>query len=152
MIEYDYDDFIKHISKHLLDHKAKDDDEITSYFFRGFPIEKVLEEVKQYIPDKEKSYCCGFFDDYYYFRYNDCGRCLTEKNKKSCEHKYYKSRLMVTNYFKVVTFHDSSDIITISPCDNPKGLPYIDLNYIKEQEEPKVLKKNPIKTFMEKWY
>lgn len=152
MLDYSYEAFRKHIEKHFVDYKPKDNEEITSFFFKGFPIDKVLEEINNYIPNKDNSYCCGFFDNYYYFRYDDCGRCLKDKDRKCSADKNYKSRLVATNYFKVITFHNTSNIITISPCENTKGLPYIDLNYIKDQVEQKPEKKDAVKTFIKKWY
>ena len=68
----------------------------------------------------------------------------------------YKKRLIVTDYFVVNTFHNTSNLITLCPCEGPKGLKYVDLNYLKKQEEPikeekPVQRKSAIDKFNERY-
>ena len=151
---YSEDEVKRHVYDHLADCKAEENEEITGFFFKGFPFDKVFEKLKECIPDEEKGYCFGFMDNTYFFRYDGCGRCLTEKDRKNSKDRNYQSNLMVTDYFKVSTFHNSSNIITICPCENTQGLPYTDLNYLKDEEiekSPMVKKKSKRDKFYERY-
>jgi len=146
---YNYSDeeFRKHIQKHLCGYKKIADERIYGNFFEEFPIDTILEELKKYIPNEEKGYCFGFYEDNYYFKYDDCGRSVIEKERNYNEDKgmqNYKKRLVVTDYFKVSAFHNSSNLITLSPCEGPKGLKYVDLNYLKKQEPETIREEKPI--------
>ena len=88
-------------------------------FVSGFEIDRVLEEIKKYIPSDKRIYS-GFYQDTYVFKYDFSGK---DNNK-------------ATDYFKVICFHNTSDIITICPSLYCENLPYVDLNYM-EKEKPK---------------
>lgn len=123
IVSYNHEKFLEHIKPHF----ALYSDEVTltdSYFLYDFPLQKVIEEVKKNIPSDKKLYV-GTHDNIYYFKYDDCGKCGA------------KSR----NYFKVVCLHNSTDIITMYPCDEGEKLPYVDLNYIKGKQEEKPVKR-----------
>ena len=131
IIEYKEEDFLDHIRKHIQDNDNSFNLTSENYFFKDFPLEKVLEEIKKYIPS-DKCLFPGFFDNIYFFKYDSCGK---EKNK-------------TVNYFKVVCFHNTKDLITIYPCSGYENLPYIDLNYmINQEEKPKVKKISQIDKF-----
>jgi len=151
IIEYSEEEFKEHIKKHTLDYKLKDGETTSGVFFREFPLDKVIEEIKKYIPSDKHGYCIGFYEDSYCFKYDNCGRSMTNKNRKNSVDKNYRSKQLISDYFKVITFHNSQNIITICPCTNPCGLPYIDLNYLKEQEEPKPEKKDKVAMFYKKY-
>ena len=59
------------------------------------------------------------FDDKYIFKFDNCGRAD------------YK----ITDYFEVVTLLDSCDFITMYPANISNTMPYIDLNYLKENKK-----------------
>ena len=118
IIEYNEEDFKNHIQKHLIDSTESSEDE-RSMFVSGFEIDKVIEEVKKYIPS-DKSLYTGLYQDTYIFKYDYCG--------KDGNH--------ITDYFKVVCFHNTNHFITTCPTLNKGNLPFVDINYIKE-EKPK---------------
>lgn len=125
---YDYQeqDFRDHIQKHLPDFNDNDSSISSSIFVPDFPIDKVIEEIKKYIPSKKRvSY--GFVDDTYVFKFDQCGR---DNNR-------------LVDYIKVVTFNNSSNIITMFPAEECEMYDYEDLNYLNKQEDQKVLAKMP---------
>ena len=134
MLEYQEEDFKEHIKKHLADTNA---DLITpnqAVFTPNFPIDKILEEIKKYIPS-DKCIGTGFFEHKYVFKFDECGRV---DNK-------------LTDYFKVVAFEGTQNFITIYPTVNYKYFPSVDLNYLKDQEEqPEVKTKSRIDRFNER--
>lgn len=131
IIDYHYDEFLEHIQKHL--HEYTENDEIvdTAIFDSGFPVKKVLNEIiDKYIPS-EKGLYVGLNEDLYIFRYDNCGRDT---------HK-------MVNYFKIYTFHDTKCLITMCPSLNCEKLPYVDLNYLKEEDISKVKRLSQIEKF-----
>ena len=121
IIEYSEEDFRNHIEKHLSNEDNKDDKYSDAIFVEDFPIERVIEETKKYIPSKY-FLCHGFFDDKYTFKYDECGR----DGKK------------LVDYFQVVTFHNTSNYITMYPSCKCENYPAINLNYLNiEKEKPK---------------
>ena len=135
IIKYDEKDFLYHMKKHLTDCNFSTDLPNQSIFTSKFPLEEVIKEIKKYMPSQKCLYS-GFFDNIYIFKFDNCGK---DNNK-------------VTNYFKVVCFHNTNDIITMYPSNDCKNLPYIDLNYIvPEDMEFKVKKLNQIDKFNQKY-
>jgi hypothetical protein len=131
IIEYDEDDLLDHVKKHLVDFNSDVVNPNKNIFSSNFPLKQIIEEVKKYIPSN-KRLCEGFYQDSYIFKYNACGR---EKDK-------------VTDYFKVICFHNTENIITLCPVSQGKDLPYIDLNYlILEDDKCKVKKISQIDKF-----
>ena len=127
---YSNDEFLKHIERHTADYNKDLDEPNSSIFTASFPLNKVLDEIKKYIPsDKGLGY--GFFEDTYVFRYDECGR---NKNK-------------LTDFFKVVCFHDNNNLITMCPSERCENLPYTDLNYLIKQDNPKVKSISQIEKF-----
>ena len=47
----------------------------------------------------------------------------------------------LANYFKVVCLHDTKDFITMCPVLEGENLPYIDINYLKEEKETSKVKR-----------
>lgn len=87
-------------------------------FSIDFPLTKVLEEIKKYIPSSQ-CFHHGFFDVRYFFKYDNCGR---ENNK-------------ITDYFVVSCFNNSPNIITMCPSSRYQIGNCIDLNYLKNDDE-----------------
>lgn len=115
MVEYKENDFLENSKKHRDDNNEIE--KINSIFKHNFPFEEILTEIKQYIPSKNCIYP-RLFEDEYIFKYNECGR----SNNK------------LANYFKVICFHNTNNIITMYPCNNCEKLPCIDLNYLIKNE------------------
>lgn len=113
ILDYDEEDFLDHIKKHLADFNKDLDVPNSNIFSPNFPISKVIEAVKNCIPS-DKRLLTGFYEDTYVFKYDYCGRV----NNK------------ITNYFKVVCFNDTNDIITMFPTTNCEELPFVDLNHL----------------------
>lgn len=124
IVRYEEKDFFDHIKKHLSEYNENTIEPNSSIFEQNFPIEKVVEEIKKYVPS-EKKLLWGFFDDIYFFKYDGCGRV----NNK------------IVDYIKVVCIHDTKEFITMCPVDGSKNLPYIDLNYLVNEQELKKVKK-----------
>lgn len=114
MNRYSEQDFLDHIKKHLPEYNHESSQSI---FNSDFPFDKVLVEIKKYIPGEKRLYPY-LYADLYIFKYDACG---IESNK-------------TVNYFKVVCFHNTSDIITIFPINCSEELPYIDLNYLIKED------------------
>jgi len=128
IIEYKESEFLDHIKKHLADYNQHFYKPNKNIFCPDFPIEKIIEETKKYIPS-EKRIFNGFFDNIYVFKYDECGR---EDNR-------------LVNYFQVICFHDTKDFITMFPSSECEKLPYVDLNYLIEKPELPKTKKYPSK-------
>ena len=124
IVEYHEEDFRDHIKKHLADYNDNDSNYSKNIFDYKFPIDKVIEEVKKYIPN-DKKLCLGFIDNTYVFKYDGCGR---DNNK-------------LVDYFKVIVFDNTVNIITMCPSDECEYLPYIDLNYMKDKDDEIKIKK-----------
>lgn len=133
IVEYQESDFLDHIKKHLAEYNKDLDEPNKNIFVPDFPIQEVLQEVKKYIPSEKKT-CPGFCDDVYYFKYEECGR---ENNK-------------LVNYFKVVCFQNTTDLITICPISYGENMPSVDLSYIKQKYE-KAQKRSDRKSQIEKF-
>ena len=121
---YDEERFFDHIKKHMINEDENDEYYNNSVFLEDFDVRKVVSEIKKLIPN-EKKLCTGFFEDSYYFKYDNCGRC---DNK-------------LQDFFKLIAFHDTCDFITMYPCSSSSNMPHIDLNYLAEQSINKNQKK-----------
>lgn len=131
IVEYKENDFIEHIQRHIADSTAPSD----CIFVSSFPFEKVLEEIKKHIPCDKRTYP-GNYDNQYVFKYDGCGKI----NNKS------------TNYFKVICFHNTKDIITMYPAIDCEKLPCIDLNYLNQTlTQHKVKKLSQIDKFNQRY-
>lgn len=112
--DYSYDRFIDHIQKHLSGYNGE---EVSRGIFNeDFNLDDVLETIKLSIPS-DKALYTGIIEDSYYYKYDSCGKV---------DNKY-------TDYFKVIALHDSNEFITMTPSENGKNMPYIDLNYLKNE-------------------
>ena len=128
MMDYSENDFLDHIDKHL--GASSSDDKSNSLFVVDFPVKRVFEEIKKYIPSDNRLFK-GFFQDTYIFRYDNCGR---DNNK-------------FVDYFSVVCLHDTDSFITMCPASGCENLPYIDLNYLAHQQTPKIKTMSQIEKF-----
>ena len=108
--EYSVVDFLGHIKKHLALYNHNKEQSI---FNCDFPLDKVITEIKKYIPGEKRLYPF-IYADLYIFKYDSCG---IESGK-------------VANYFKVVCFHNTSDIITMYPINCCEESLCIDINYL----------------------
>lgn len=131
---YSEERFMNHIQKHLLSSELEDEEMSEVKFYKEFPIEKVLEEIKKIIPN-EKGLYTGLIEDAYIIKYNSNG---TKDNKNM-------------DYFRVIAFHDTNKLITIYPTFDCRYLPCIDLNYLKEDEKPKVKRLSQLEKFNQKY-
>ena len=117
-IDYSEERFLDHIKKHLYGNTEEQSDLI---FDKDFPLDKVITEIKKNIPSNERTYP-GFLNNAYYFKYDNCGIADGEE----------------TNYLCVVTFHDTDKIISMYPKKKPMNIPFVDLNYLKEEKTKKL--------------
>lgn len=131
--EYKKSDFLYHVQKHCDDY-VFDEDEKTSIFNRDFPIYKITNEIDKYLLCNKRLFY-GFVEDTYFFKYNECG--------------LYKGK--TSSFFKVICFHNTKNIITMYPIYKSDNLPYIDLNYLKEEIMPKVKRRSQIDKFNDRY-
>lgn len=128
IIRYDKYDMLNRLRYHTFDYNDSIETPNDKVFAKEFPLGKVLKEVRKNIPS-EKKLCFGILDDTYYFKYDNCG---TENN-------------VMTDFIKVTCFQDTSDILTMEPVLNASEMPYVDLNYLKDNgtnNKEKVKKEN----------
>lgn len=120
IIQYSESDFREHIKGHL---SRSDDTRDLSYydlcaFGSEFPLEKILEEIKKQIPNSNRLNPNSPVNKYV-FKYPRCGKVDGK----------------VVDYFQVIAFHNTSDILTMYPSPNDlcKSQPYIiDLSQLEE--------------------
>lgn len=113
IVEYQENDFLDHIKKHLADYNIDTENPNPCIFSSNFPLNTILNEIKKYIPSDKRIFP-GFCNDLYTFKYDSCGK-VNNKN---------------TDYFSVICFHNTKDIITMYPSEKREKLPYIDLNHL----------------------
>ncbi len=137
---YDEELFRDHINKHVNEFNKNLAEPNEALFAEDFPIDKVIEEVKKNLPSDNRTFP-GYFDDTYFFKYDDCG---TVKNKETGVNEW-------TNYFIVVCFHGTTNIITMCPVINSGKILVNDLTSIKYEtvkpDEQKVRKLSQIEKF-----
>lgn len=133
IIDYSEEDFLDHIKRHLADYNKDLDEPNPVIFAPDFPLEKVLSEIKKYIPS-ENRINKGTYDNSYCFKYDENGK---ENNK-------------TVDYIEVITFDKTDKFITLYPTQHP-GYNFIDLNYLKEKEEPKVKRISMIDKFNKRY-
>ena len=124
LIDYSYDDFLVHMQKHMADYNIDSESPNPVIFSHDFPFDKVLSEIDKLIPNNDRIHY-SFFYNFYVFKYDANGRI----NNKTVD------------YFRVVTFHNTKDIITMYPMQNGSALPYVDLNYLNDVYDSKKVKK-----------
>ena len=135
MIKYEEKDFFENIEKYLENYMSDLNTPNKKVFISDFPIEKVIEETKKYVPSN-KCLFSGNYENVYVFKYTNCGK---DNNRTA-------------NYFKVVCFHNTQDYITIFPCADCENLPYVDLDYlINTNEMPKVKTLSQIEKFNKRY-
>ena len=129
IVDYSKERFLDHVLNHLV---YDEEDQKPAIFNNDFPFDRVLEEIYEKLPTAPKLYV-GLIEDVSVYKYNACGRS-----------NYHNA-----DYIRVITIHDTSNIITMYPYTTGKYLPYIDLNYLKE--EPKIKKIGQIDKFNMKY-
>lgn len=134
IMDYSYDDFLNHIQKHTAEYNKDLDNPNKTIFNSDFPIDDVLKEILKYIPSDNRLYF-GFYQNLYAFKYDDNGRI---RNKS-------------VDYFRVVTVHDTNNLITMYPLHNGANLPYIDLNYMQASNYPSVKRLSRVDRFYQKY-
>lgn len=118
IICYMKDDFNSHVKEHLSDYYSNPRQTDKSIFSPGFPLNRVIGELKKYIPSS-KRLCTGYYTDTYVFKYDNCGFRYGEP----------------VSYFKVICFHDTKHIITMYPSEDCQCLPSEDLSYIIKENK-----------------
>ncbi len=111
LLKYDEQNAINHIKSH---HGFTSDMDLR--FAKEFPIEEMYYQMRAMLPHEERLNSNGI-KNYYNYRYNSCG--------------YFHDNLV--NYFQVVTFADSNDIITMYPFENKEKNFYTDLSPVPEE-------------------
>ena len=134
IVDYSYEDFLNHITKHLAVYNTNDPSPNKAIFAPDFPLEDVLKELNSILPN-EKRTNFSFIHNFYVIKYDNNGKI---ENKS-------------TDYFRVITFHDTNNIITMYPMNKGHYLPHIDLNYLRKEEPPIVRKFSIVDKFNAKY-
>ena len=113
ILNYSFEEFLNHIQKHC-SHSEGIEYPSQCIFASDFPLDKIINEIKKYLLSSPKINS-GYLDNTYYFKYDNCGTV------------YGKN----VNYFEVVCFKDTADLITICPEEYCECEP-VDLNYLKK--------------------
>ena len=130
-MNYSEDLFREHLKGHIKKYNKDLIDPNSNLFEDDFPIDKVLTEIKKYIPSDDYI-SPGYFENQYFFKYDYCGKVDDTW----------------ANLFTVVCYQGTSNIITMCPVVGYGGIPCTDLNYLKyEIEEPKVKRLSQIDKF-----
>ena len=130
ILEYNYDDFRKHILKHLQDScKIKNN----AVFRNSFPLDKVLEELPNLLQNQNR-YTTNLLTDTYQFQYDGCGY-IGRKNADA---------------FLAVMLHDTNQIITMYPTLNYSKEHAVDMNALNGSQNPELVLKR--KTQIAKFY
>lgn len=139
IVDYQENDFFEHVQKHLAEPNTHLDEPNPCIFNQDFPINDIIKEIKRIIPSPlDNRLYYNFYVTIYVFNYNDCGKVNGES----------------VDYFKVVCFQNTSDIITMYPDTNCRLLPHTDLNYIiKDYNDTKVktLRRSQIDKFNKRY-
>ena len=114
IFEYDEDDFRHHMKKHVYGGRSD------NQFNEDFPVDDVIEMVKERIPSDFRLNP-AFYTNAYYFKYDRCGNDHGEE----------------TDYFKVITLNNTNHILNMLPVSGVENYPFIDLNELNKQEEVK---------------
>ena len=130
ILNYSEEKFFDHIQNHLYDDEFNEETSYKGKFYDEFPIKRIVEEIKKIIPT-DKRFHFDLLTDTYIFRYDNCG-----KNMYEDKHKYSEA-----NYFEVIAIHDTNKLITVYPVNHSNVNYYIDLNYLKDELDPKSVKK-----------
>ena len=133
MLNYSEKDFIDHVKRHEADFGEEFNK--TTLFAQDFPIDDIIKEVKKHIPSNDRIFP-GIFDDAYYFKYDNCGRVNNSP----------------TNYFYVVCYHNTTNIITMYPVADARHLNPVDLNYIRKIDESKDKRESQIEKFNRRFH
>lgn len=136
IVSYQEEDLLENLQIHLSIYNQDINNPNKNIFIENFPIKEIINEIKKYLPS-DKRLLYGYFENHYIFKYPNCGK---ENNKQ-------------TDYFKVICFHNTSDIITIYPTTNGQFLPYIDLSYLVHESKnvPKVKRLSQIDKFNQRY-
>lgn len=134
MIDYQEKDFFNHIKKHQADYNRNLSNRNTSIFESNLDILLLVNEIKKYIPSNKGIYK-GFWEDTYYFKYDENGR--------------FNNRL--TDYFMVVSLKNTNELISMYPSLEGKYFDYVDLNYLKKDEEIKVKRISQTEKFYKRY-
>lgn len=132
LFNYSDEEFLSHISKHM--YSRVEDYDVISTFNEDFPFDKVFYEVKKKILFS-KAYYFGTYEDVYIFKYDKCG----VTNGK------------VSDYFLVITFHNTNKYISMYPCNSSSNFNYVDLNYLKIPSTSNVKRLSQIDKFNMKY-
>ena len=70
---YSEEDFRKCLNKHLYEHNLDKDEQCDKIFDKDFPVEEVLEAVKDNL-NYDNAICSGGYSDVYIFKFDQCGK------------------------------------------------------------------------------
>lgn len=109
---YDYqnNDFLEHVSKHLYNENSNLSEAV---FIKDFPFDEILAVIRKNFT-KYNSLFSGLWTDKYIFKFDNCG----------------KSSGKYVDFFEVVCIHNTFNIITMFPSIENKSLCCDDLSYL----------------------
>lgn len=125
---------------HCNEHSYEDDEDNLkkSFFVSDFDIESVFNKVRDLILiNKDKATSVGVFKELYFFKCDHCGM--------------YANCAGYLDYFKVITFSDSNEILTMYPSEIFVDFPYIDITPVSLEKHTKVKRMSQIDKFNKKY-
>ena len=131
--EYDFEDFLTHLSRHL---QINDKNENMAIFRYNFPIKKALEEILNKLQTPNR-YTTNPFTDTYQFQYDICGH-IGRKNADA---------------FFAVFLHDTNQLIAMYPSLNYSKEHAMDMNTLNGSPNPELIlqRKTQIEKFNERY-
>lgn len=121
LIDYDENLFFWKMREHLDDSDMDLEDKSEARFNKSFPFEKVYRLLKTNPNYKNRLYV-GYFEDTNYYRYDNCGIVDGE----------------ISNYFKAVSFHGTTNFITMYPVHSIEDMNAVSLNHIPPKKKAKI--------------
>ena len=136
LFTYDEKRFIEHAYRHVIGKNENDiyTSDTDGFFYEDFPLEEIISEVKNNLPNDKKANL-GFIENRYYFKYDNCG--IAGKVR--------------TDYFCIITYHNTNNFITIFPVKDSGSFEYVDLNYLNQNNNKIVKKMSQIEKFNSKY-
>lgn len=129
ILDYHEDLTLEQIRKHFVIQNEE------PFFSESFPLENVYQELRKQLPSFPRRNAT-LFQNHYIMRYDYNGY----------------SNHTPTHYLDVVTLNNTNDVIKISPYENKERQPYIDLNFIREEEKTKVKRMSQIDKFNQRYW
>ena len=134
IVNYSSDCFLEHMQKHMNEYNIDVENPNPVIFNPDFPLNEIVDEINRIVPNDNRTYFSIFYN-FYVFKYDDNGKI---------DNKY-------SDYFRVVTIHNTNKIITMYPMQHGEALLYTDFNYLNTEKKVKTRKISRVDRFYQKY-